>query len=439
MTMKNVPGKREKLVSLPHKEASDMINKESVMNIRSLAKKGHSYRDIERMTGVDRRTVKKYLQEGVLPVYSKVNRNSKLEPFYPLVQGWLQQQDFQATRIQELLIAEGFDGSYQTVRRYVQTIKKQRDRQAYIRFETMPGQQAQVDFGDFQITCADGQTITIYAFVMTLGFSRHTYVEFIDRCTLPNFLACHQHAFGYFGGIPAEILYDNMKNVVIERNGSNVKWNTTFEAFALHYGFKPLVAPPYAPWVKGKVERPIKYIRERFWRGYAYQDLTRTNHDIRTWLKTIAFNRTHGTTRQKVCDRFDHECKSLGSLPQYAYDISLKFFRKVHKDCQIAFEGNRYVVPHELAGKKVLLRVRDEIIRVFNDDQLVTIYRIPRDKGQTLAHPQFYRRLKEDRQQNARKYCKPFGKAKATRGLLQADLNVEVMKRSLAAYEEVVL
>jgi transposase len=431
--------KKKKLVSLPRKEVSDMIIKEALMDIRSMAKQGYSNRQIAEKTGIDRRTVKKYLQEGTLPVYRKINRNSKLEPFYPLIQGWLSQEDFQATRIHELLVAEGFDGAYHTVRRYVKTLKEQRDHKAYIRFETMPGQQAQVDFGDFQVIEPNGSTKTVYAFVMALGFSRHTYVEFIDRCTLPNFLACHQHAFGFFGGVPAEILYDNMKNVVIERSGTDVRWNPAFEAFALHYGFQPRVAPPYAPWVKGKVERPIKYVRERFWRGYVYQDLARTNQDIRTWLMTVAFNRIHGTTRQKVCDRFNHERRALGSLPEHPCDISLKFYRKVHKDCQLCFNGNRYVVPHEFAGKRVLLRVKDDIIRIFNDDHLITLYRIPKDKGQTIGHPQFYRRLRKNREQLARKYRKPFGKAKATRGLINADRNVEVMRRSLAIYEEVTL
>jgi len=439
MIMKNVPGKKEKLVSLPQQEVSNMINKESLMDIRSLAKQGYSHRQIKKMTGIDRRTIKKYLEEGILPVYRKLNRTSKLEPYYPLIQGWLSQQDFQATRIYELLIAEGFDGAYHTARRYVKKLKEQRDRQAYIRFETMPGQQAQVDFGDFQITEPDGSTKTVYAFVMALGFSRHKYVEFIDRCTLPHFLACHQHAFGFFGGVPAEILYDNMKNVVITHRGSHVQWNPAFEAFALHYGFKPKVAPPYAPWVKGKVERPMRYIRERFWRGYTYQDISTANRDIRTWLITVAFNRIHGTTRQKICDRFKHERNVLGPLPQYPYDISLKFYRKVHKDCQLSFGGTRYVVPHELVGKQALLRVRDDVIRIFDDDQLITTYRIPEEKGQTLGHPQFYRRLKEDQAQIARKFRKPFGKAKATRGLLQVDRNVDVMRRSLAVYEEVTL
>lgn len=178
-----------------------MIKKGTLMDIRSLSKQGCSHRAIARMMKIDRRTVKKYLQEDSLPVYKRINRQSKLESFIPLIEGWLSQENYQATKVYELLVIEGFKGSYSTVQRYVQKIKGKRDRVAYIRFETMPGQQAQVDFGDFQIIEADGSKKTIYCFVMCLGYSRHMYIEFIEHCTMINFLACHQNAFGFFDGI----------------------------------------------------------------------------------------------------------------------------------------------------------------------------------------------------------------------------------------------
>lgn len=416
-----------------------MIKKEHLMDIRSLAKQGYSYRQIARMTGLHRLTVKKYLTEGTQPVYKKVERNSLLAPYYDLIQGWLSQQDYQATRIHELLVAQGYVGSYDTVRRYVGTIKEQRDRVAYIRFETMPGQQAQVDFGDFQIVNPDGTTTTVYCFVMALGCSRHMYIEFIEHCTLSKFLECHQRAFGFFGGIPAEILYDNMKNVVIKRLIGTIQWNQTFEAFCLHYGFKPLAAPPYSPWVKGKVERPLGYVRERFWRGYVFNSLEQLNKDATAWLLTVACQRIHGTTREKVVDRFEKERPFLGSLPLTPYDTSEKVCRIVYKDCQLSFGGNRYVVAHELVGQKVLLKVKDGIIRIFKDEELITVYRIPPGKGHTLAHPRFYERLKNDREQQQRKYRVIPGKAKATRGLLNDGLRIEVMARSLSVYDQTYL
>ena len=409
------------------------------MDIRSLAKQGYSQRAIARTTGLSRSTVKKYLSDGTLPVYQAANRVSKIAPYKALIDGWLSQENYQATRIHELLLMQGYNGSYTTVRRYVGSIKEQRERVAYVRFETLPGQQAQVDFGDFKIECADGTTITIYCFVMVLGFSRRTYVEFIDRCTMANFLKCHQHAFGFFGGIPAEVLYDNMKNVVIKRLVGKIEWNPTFAQFCAHYGFKPLATPAYSPWAKGKVERPIQYVRERFWRGYVFNNLTDVNKDIFEWINSVADERIHGTTHEKVIDRFEKERMSLGLLPFSPYDIAEKCYRKVYKDCQLSFNGNRYVVPHEYAGKKVLLKISDGVLRIFYDDQLIAVYQIPEDRGQTLAHPQFYQRLKEDREQIRRKYRKPFfKKARATRGLLDHCLEVEVMNRPLSVYDALI-
>lgn len=412
-----------------------MIKPEEVMNIRSLKKQGYSNRAIARITGLDRRTVKKYLKEGELPIYKKVNRQSKLEEYKPLIAGWLSQENYQASRIHELLICEGFKGSYDVVQRHVKRIKEVRDRMAYIRFETMPGQQAQVDFGDFKIKCADSSEITIYCFVMVLGYSRHIYVEFVDKCTMTKFLACHQHAFGFFGGIPAEILYDNMKNVVIKRLIGKVQWNKEFEGFAMHYGFKPLATPAYSPWVKGKVENPIKYVRERFWRGYVFYDITQANINIRQWINTVAIERIHGTTKEKVMIRFDREKPYLGDLPHRPYDISERVRRKVYKDCQISFDANRYVVPHEYVGEKVLLKIRDGVMRIFKDDQMIAVYNIPTSKGEVIANSKFYQRLKEDKEQLRRKYRKPYGKAKATRGLVKHGVQYEVMRRDLTEYD----
>jgi len=423
------------LVNFPQRRKVQMILKEQLMDIRSLAKQGYSQRAFARMTGVHRETVKKYLQEDKLPVYKAIYRQSKLEKFKPIIKSWLGQEDYQATRIHELLLLEGFTGSYPTVQRYVNKIKEKRDRTAYIRFETMPGQQAQVDFADFKIKCADGSEITIYCFIMALGYSRHMYVELIDKCTITNFLACHQHAIGYFGGVPAEILYDNMKNVVIRRMKKEIQWNKEFESFAMHYGFKPILTPTYSPWAKGKVERPIKYVRERFWRGYEFTDIGQANINIRQWINTVAGARIHGTTKEKVLERFNREKPYLGSLPHRPYDISEKARRKVYKDCQLSFGANRYVVAHECVGKKVLLKIRDGIMRIFDDDHMIAVYRIPLGKGQVIENPKFYQRLRKDKEQLRKKYRKPYGKAKATRGLVKHGMQYEVMQRSLSEYD----
>ncbi|MDP2789123.1 MAG: IS21 family transposase [bacterium] len=416
-----------------------MVNPEGVMNIRSLIKQGYSIRAIARMTGLDRRSVKKYLKDGELPVYHKQMRASILGEYHDLISGWLEQENYQASKIYELVQCQGFKGSYDIVQRHVKKVKEKRDRVAYIRFETMPGQQAQVDFGDFQIIEADGQKKTIYCFLIVLGYSRNMYIEFIDVCTMVNFLACHQHAFGFFGGVPAEILYDNMKNVVIKKLAGITHWNKELEAFAMHYGFKLLSTPVYSPWAKGKVERPIGYLRERFWRGYIFNDISQCNQDVCRWVMNIANDRLHGTTKEKVSIRFEREKPYLGSLPHMPYDISEKVWRKIYKDCQISFGGNKYVLPHEYVGEKVLLKIKDGVMRVFKDDVMIAVYNIPADKGRIISNHIFYQRLRDDRQQMQRKYRKVFwGKAKATRGLIKHGLGYEVMRRSLLAYDQVI-
>lgn len=408
------------------------------MDIWALKRQGYSIRAIAKKLGLHRKTVKKYLETGEFPAYRKVKRKSALEPWYGTIGDWLNAEDYQATRIHEMLARHGYQGSYTMVKRYVRQVKESRDRIAYLRFETMPGQQAQVDFGDFQVMLPDGTVQTLYTFVMVLGFSRHMYVEFIEWCTMTAFLDCHINAFSAFGGVPGEVLYDNMRNVVVRRNVGKASFNDTFLDFSAHYGFKPLACPPYSPWYKGKVERPMDYIRERFWRGYQYVGLEQSNRDIRQWNDEVAVPRVHGTTKQKVSDRFELERPHLGMLPARPYDTSEKISRKVYRDCQVSFGANRYVVPHTLVGRVVLLKIKNGVLRVYNDDALYAIYLIPEGKGHLIAHPEFYEALRRDKEQFRRKYRIPQGNGKATRGLLKHGLIHElVQRRPLSAYDEI--
>ena len=328
----------------------------------------------------------------------------------------------------------GFAGSYETVRDFVRPLKEQKTRLAFARFETEPGRQAQVDFGDFQIQEPNGSITTLHAFSMVLGFSRAMHVEFGEKCTLETFLDGHINAFRHFGGVPAEILYDNMKNVVIDRKGGRANFNIEFLHFANHYGFTPKLCPPYSPWVKGKVERPMAYIRERFWRGYTFTTLEALNRDLRNWLDETANQRIHGTHRLPVNDRWQQEIALLGKLPPADYDTSIKLYRKVYKDCQISYNTNRYLIPHHLVGKKVLLKIKKGIIRIFHDHDFVVSYKLATGKHELVGNRLFYEQLKRDQEQLGRKYGKT--KGKATRGLVSGSLFPQVAHRPLAEYDQ---
>jgi len=420
-----------------------MVSKEKLMDVYVLKRKGLSKNAICRQTGLNWRTVVKYLAgDSERKPYDSSNRTSILAPYYPIIESWLDDDVYTATWIYDRLKLMGYAGGYDLVKKKVREIKEKLTLKAYIRFETEPGKQAQVDFGEFQVADEHGKTVeTIFLFSMILGYSRRPYHEFIRRRDLTSFLDCHIHAFEHFGGVPEEILYDRMKNVLIRQLAGKLEWNKEFYSFCLHYRFQPLVAPPYAAWVKGKVERPMHYVRENFWRGYRYRDIETANRDLSDWTaRTDA--RVHGTTRERIDRRFEREYPSLHPLPEHRYDTSLKIYRKVRKDCTVVYQGNSYVLPHRTVGKAVLLKVKDGMLGAFLDDELLVSYRIPDGKGLLVQDERFYRALRGDIVQLQRKYNnRPFrkGKAKRTLGIVGTTVQtVTVSVRSIDEYMRLV-
>jgi hypothetical protein len=226
-----------------------------------------------------------------------------------------------------------------------------------------------------------------------------------------------------------------MKQVILGRDQGRPVFNLEFLHFAHHYGFPPRPCPAYSPWVKGKVERPIDYLRERFWRGYAFHSLEKANQDLLVWLDQTANQRTHGTHHRPVWERWQEEIPVLGPLPRKDYDTALRVFRKVYQDCQLSYNGNRYVVPHRVVGKKVLLKIKHGLIRIYHDQDLLATYQEPPTKNNLMADPRFYEELKRDQELLQRKYGRSKGRAK-TRGLVNASLGADVFYRPLTEYEK---
>lgn len=411
-----------------------MITTEVFMDIITLHRQGLSMRTIARKLGIHRNTVKKHIEGNAFPQYRKTKRQeSILDPYRQIIDDYLAEDDYQVTWILDRLKPMGYPGSYETLRDYVRSVKERRCRLAYARFETEPGLQAQVDWGDFQIKNPDGSTSTQYMFLMVLGYSRAMYVEFVEQCTLETFMDCHIHAFHFLQGVPGEILYDNMKQVVVGRNKGKVIFNNEFLHFAHHYSFSPKACPPYSPWVKGKAERPMEYIRQRFWRGYTYTTLEKLNDDVLSWLNETANTRLHGTHRLPITTRWQQEIPCLTSLPPTDYDTSIKLYRSVYKDCQISYNGNRYLVPYQMVGKKVMLKIKHRQISIYDDNILLVRYQEAQGKHELIGDRLFYEQLKRDQQQVKRKYGTT--KGKATRGLTTGSLFPQVDQRPLAEYE----
>jgi len=429
------------LYQVNYERGTNMKSKEVALEIKILKREGLSNRHIARRLGINPRTVKKHVSEfDRAPVNKRSSqKTSKLDPFMENVKTWLDQDiEYSAAWVFDRLRPMGFEGGYEIVKRMVRSMKEDRTRKAYLRFETEPAQQAQVDWGDFIWDLPDGTSRRFYLFAMILGYSRKLYCELVETCDLVTFLDCHIRAFEFFGGVPRDILYDRMRNVFIRKLAGKAVFNRSLVSLGLHYGFRPTVAPAYAPWVKGKVERPMDFVREGFWRGYGFTSLERANKDLFAWLDMKSL-RIHSTTHEQVQARFLREQPVLGSLPKNLFDTSYLVYRTAHKDCCVHFETNRYMVPHALVKKNLVLRVKNGVVRMFHDDRFIVSYTIPKAKGQFLFEQRFIDALKNDREMNRRKYGRSGPHRKKGRAVTISpsvpSWAVDVETRSLSVYD----
>jgi len=291
-----------------------MLTEEGIMEIRILSRQGMSIRAIARELKISRNTVRKYLRgEAVkLPERRGPGRPRKLAPY----EDWIRRRvkgaapiRLPATVLHREVRAMGFDGTERTVRRFVSSLYPAAEPEPVVRFETAPGHQAQMDWGEYRL-----ERQKIYAFVGVLGYSRWLYLEYVDSMRSEVLVACHRRMFAAFGGVPREVLYDNMKTVVTERDAygrGRHRFHSGIWALAGDCGYRPRLCQPARPQTKGKVERAIHYIARSFFYPYVTRlaldsripTLEELNAEALLWCGSVANVRVHGTTGEKPCDR----------------------------------------------------------------------------------------------------------------------------------------
>ena len=222
-----------------------MISIEEKFEMMDLYRKGISISEIARQTGRDRKTVRKTVKGDTQAPKKRVKRRAKRERKISAYERYLKARMSEGVYNTRKLFRElrerGYSGGLTQVILYVQPYRPQRDEPAVMRFETEPGQQAQVDWGYFGMLAYEGRQRKLYVFVMTLCWSRAMYVEFTVNGNTDWFIRCHQHAFEYFGGVPHEILHDNLKSAVIARDRQGrIQWNERYVDFATYSGFAPM-------------------------------------------------------------------------------------------------------------------------------------------------------------------------------------------------------
>jgi len=364
------------------------------MDIRSDRQKGMSYTELGRRHNIDPRTAKKYAESDTRPEYVlSTPKASKLDPYKEQITFWLEEAPYSAERILEKIREQGFAGGHSIVREYVRSKKEQFDEKAMVRFETMPGLQGQMDwayFEDHQVFM-DGKSKKLYCFLMILGYSRMRYIEFVTDMNTNTMIRCHANAFRYFGGYPEEILYDNMKQVVIKRllKQEDSTLNRQFEDFAGFYGFKPLLCRPYRGQTKGKVERTVQFVRDNFMVGIKYGSLDDLNGQALAWCNKVN-GKMHSTTGEIPFERLKKE--GLNPLKR-EYMIDKINLRRVYKDCLISYAGNQYSVPAEYVGKDVAVVALDNMLAAYHEGKQIALHRLSYQKRDMVVNASHYSRL----------------------------------------------
>jgi transposase len=303
-----------------------MYGREQRVLLRHYLERGLSKADIARELGVSRRTVYHWIESGQLerdldeevcygprpPVARKI------DPFRGIIETRLAEfPRLTSTRLWAEIRAAGYAGSYTQVKEFVRAVRPAPPCDPVVRFETPPGHQAQVDFAEFVLPWGKR-----YALVVVLGYSRLLWVQFYQRQTMAVLIQGLEEAFTAFGGVPAELLFDQMKAVIIEDHrpeGGNLLENSEFMRFAAHWGFRIRACRPYRARTKGKVERPISYLRSNFFYGRHFLNDADLNTQARQWTVQTANVRQHRTTGEAPQVRFEREecvlLKRLASRP----------------------------------------------------------------------------------------------------------------------------
>lgn len=408
-----------------------MIKSEDWVMIRNLSNQGLSKSEISRILSINRKTVSKNLKKEKAPKYGRKSKEEGIiDGFKEYIKLRLSKYNITAQKLYEEICKQGYVGGYQTVSNYVFSLKKEYKNEAVLRFESLPGEQAQVDWGYFgEIYDIElNKTVKVYGFFMVLGYSRMKYVEFFTNQNTTSFLKGHNNAFKYFGGSCKEILYDNLKSVVIKRRlqQKDSEMNKRFIDFSGFYGFKPVLCRPYRPQTKGKVENSVNYAKVNFFAGEEFKSVREINIKVKDWLNKVN-SIMHNTTKEIPIIRLQKE--NLLRIEKY-YDLTEICYREVFKDCHFSYKGNKYSVPHQYANKEVTLKLSENSIKIFYRNIQIAEHEIVLDKGIFVTRAEHFEGLELN--YNIKKEALP----------KEPEVDVfrfpvlDVQTRDLSAYEE---
>lgn len=357
---------------------------------------------IARRLHIHRWTVRRALASKEGPPQDKprhIPREVKLEPYKSYIQERIRQYpELSAQKLFREIRRQGYTGGISVLKNYLSTIRPKHQPQAFLRIETLPGQFAQVDWTNVGTATIGNAKRKLSCFVMVLSFSRMLYLEFTLSQCLEDFIAAHVHAFYFFGGVVAKINYDNLKTVVLLREGSLIRFHPKFMDFAGVYLFEPILCGVGKAWEKGKVESGIKYVKSSFLAGKEVISWPSIQQEANEWRDNVANCRIHGTTKERPLDRFVQEKPLLQPLPAQEYDCSIIHTVQASKQALVQFDSNRYSVPYTYANKKSLtLKASGDQVRIFDGPKLLATHARCYEKYRVIENPAHYEGLLAER------------------------------------------
>jgi transposase len=324
-----------------------------------------------RVLGLHPQTVAKWLARSRFAPRRSRPRRSVLDPFKGRITRLLDSHPYSAQQIFQRLREEGYLGGITILRDYVRHIRPTK-LPVYLKLHFAPGECAQVDWGCFGTVAVGNTYRRLSFFVIVLAYSRQMYVEFTVAQTMEHFLACHEHAFAAFAGVPCKILVDNLKSAVLQRlAGVAPVFNPRYLDFARHYGFGIEACNVARANEKGRVESGVGYVKKNFLRGLELTEFSAIQAAAQVWLDTIANVRIHRETHQRPVDMLREERLQLRALNPHPYDVARTATTIASSQFRITLDTNTYSVPSQYAHRRLTLKAYPDRLCIYFDGDLI--------------------------------------------------------------------
>lgn len=346
--------------------------------------------------GVHHGVVRRVLSQHGVPAPTQLHRSRIADPYVDFIADTLSKYPrLHSSRLHQMVRERGYPGSESHFRRVVARLRPRKEPEPFLQLSKLPGEEAQVDWGSFGSVQVGRAPRKLYAFVMTLAWSRMLWLQFFYDMQMANFLRGHVDGLSFFGGAPRKLLYDNLKSAVVERSGNAIRFNEQLLQLATHYGFEPRAAAPRRGNEKGVVERSIRYVRDSFFAAREFRNIGRLNDEARAWsLEVSAQRRWIQDDTRRVHEVFSEERERLRALPSDPFPAHERKPVSVGRTPWIRFDKNNYSVPAKYVRRSLDVIADHERVRIVADGHVVAEHERSFDRRASIEDPAHTAELK---------------------------------------------